>query len=419
MTDTGIKFDITPFPNYGREMVGEMDYDELQASTQALLARMKPADPDCDPISVPIYNSAVYRITSLKQFTEIFSKGKFIYQRCRNPTTASAEVVVNEMEGGKGALVFASGLTAMFSVLYCFLKTGDHIIVQFPIYCEVLLFVRETLSKFGVEHTFVQSGSSIDDIEKLIKSNTRMIIVESPCNVDLSIADFTEIGKLKKLHPNILTVVDSTFGTPCLQQPIKLGFDFSVQSCTKYMGGHNDIIAGSVTCGDLEHWKSLKNYATGTGVPLHPYDSYLLIRGLKTLSLRMERISDSAQMIAEFLEKHPKVKSVVYPGLKSHPQHEIAKKQMKRFGGMMYFDVEHAHIVNALCEKVKVIVYAPSLGGCESFMIPGATMVFPIPIVTAEEQKRANMHEGLVRLNVGIEDPKDLIRDLAQALDQV
>jgi len=314
--------------------------------------------------------------------------------------------------------LFSSGLAAINAVFLSFLKCGDHLIYPKPCYSGTFEFIKNTLEKFGVETDTIPAGASIEEYKKLIKSNTRMLYAETPCNPTMAITDLASLGALAKSHPQIVTAVDATFASPYLQQSLKLGMNISIHSCTKYLGGHTDLIGGAVTVDNVQLWKRLKVHSASTGALLAPFDSYLLYRGLKTLPLRVERHCKNAMAVATFLEKHPKVSKVWYPGLASHPHHNIAKKQMKDFGGMISFELPTLEQASRLVENLKIINLAVSLGGVESLIEHPATMTHGKMLMSDAERLEGNITDGLIRFSVGLEDEQDLINDLKQALDK-
>jgi len=405
-----------PAENETRTKLGER-FDNLHMNTKLLCTRTTVPGADVDPVAVPIYHTSVYRNSSVQHYLDILNEKGYIYQRLGNPTTETAETIINELEAGQGCLMFTSGLAAVTSCLLCYLKSGDHLICQTPCYSGTMEFVKLTLQKFGVEVDWVRAGSPVEEYAKLVKPNTKMLYGETPSNPDMAVLDLISFGKLGKSLPNkVLTIVDGTFASPYLQQPIKYGVDISIHSCSKYLGGHTDIIGGCATFGDVQLWKEMKSFQATNGSAHAPFDSYLLVRGLKTLSLRMVQHCNNALALAKFLESNPKVKKVYYPGLASHPQHEIAKKQMSSYGGMISFEMETLQAAKTLVENVKVINLAVSLGGPESLIEHPATMTHGPMLISEAERRRSGIEDGLIRLSVGLEDIEDLKFDLAQAL---
>jgi cystathionine beta-lyase/cystathionine gamma-synthase len=393
-------------------------HKKMHIDSRVVSARLPPINTAThgEPLTVPIYNSSVFRNTSTQQYTDIVKNGGYIYQRLGNPTNETAELIINEMERGAGTIVYNSGLAAVNAVLLCFLKAGDHIVCQGPCYSGTAKFIGETLTRFGVTVTWVLAGSDISAYEKAITKNTKLLLAETPGNPTMAITDLSAFGALGAKH-NVLTVVDGTFASPIAQQPITHGVDFSVHSCSKYMGGHTDLIAGCVTVAKIEHWTALKEHLATTGSTLSAMDASMLIRGLKTLPLRLPRHSDSAMKVATFLEGNKKVKCVYYPGLASHPQHKLAMKQMQHTGGMICFEMKTKEAAKTVVEACRLINLAVSLGGTESLIEHPATMTHG-PLFMAKGDD-SHVCEGLIRLSIGLEHADDLISDLAQALEKV
>jgi cystathionine beta-lyase/cystathionine gamma-synthase len=404
-----------PAENKARTKLGDR-FDNLHIDTKLLCTRITVPGADVDPVAVPIYHTSVYRNSSVQHYLDILQEKGYIYQRLGNPTTETAETIINELEGGQGCIMFTSGLAAITSSLLCFLKSGDHLICQAPCYSGTTEFVKLTLQKFGVQVDWVKAGAPVSEYAKLVKPNTTMLYCETPCNPDMAVVDLIEFGKLGKSLPNVLTVVDGTFASPYVQQPIKLGVDISIHSCSKYLGGHTDIIGGCATFSQVKLWKEMKSFQATNGSSHAPFDSYLLVRGLKTLSLRMAQHCNNAMALAKFLESNPKVKKVYYPGLVSHPQHDVAKKQMSSFGGMISFEMETLEAAKTLVENVKIINLAVSLGGPESLIEHPATMTHGPMLISEADRRSSGIGDGLIRLSVGLEDIEDLKFDLAQAL---
>jgi len=289
---------------------------------------------------MPITHTSTYKMDSVDDYLRILRESGYLYGRIGNPNSDSVECAVNALEHGQGTLVFTSGMAAITTSLMCFLQAGDHVVCQNPCYSGTFDYLSKILPKFGVDTTWVPGGCDVKIYEENIKPNTKILIGEIACNPNLAVLDVEEFGKLGK-KTGILTLVDSTFASPFHLQTLKFGIDIVMHSCTKYLGGHSDLLAGCLTFSNLENWRKVKRYQAVIGVQLSPHDASLLLRGIRTLHLRMPRISSNAQILAEYLEKHPKIERVIYPGLKSHPQHDIAAKQlMKGFSGMMAIEVK-------------------------------------------------------------------------------
>ncbi|XP_064632566.1 L-methionine gamma-lyase-like [Lineus longissimus] len=376
---------------------------------------------DCEPLTTPIYHSSTYKTISIDQYLGVLQNGGYIYSRLGNPTCEAAECSINALEGGAGSIVFTSGMAAITTTLIGLLSAGDHVVICEPVYSGTLVFAKGTLLRLGIEVSFIEANN-VKEYREAIKPNTKLLYAEVPRNPTIDVLDLEEFGKLGKDHPNLVTFVDCTFASPYLQQPIKYGIDISMHSCTKYLGGHSDLLGGCLTLRTVELWKKIKVIAVTMGATLSPWDASLLIRGIKTLPIRMQRISSTALKLATFLEKHPKIARVHYPGLPSDPSHEIAKRQMspKGFGGMISFEIKGGiEAGKTLVEGVKLIHLAVSLGGVESLIEHPATMTHGSMVMSDEERRTGRITPGLIRFSVGLEDPDDLQKDLAQALSKV
>ncbi|UMM10265.1 hypothetical protein L5515_000122 [Caenorhabditis briggsae] len=403
--------------NDAKERLGER-FSQLHLDTKILASHAKPL-PNADPVVVPIYHSSTYRFKTIAQFDEPNHGSNFVYRRCGNPTTENVEVVINEIEGGAGSLLYNSGLAAINAVFWEFLGAGTHLICMSPIYSGTSSFINETLKRFGVKVTFLdveKEKNFAEAVEKSIRPNTKMIYFETIANPTMAVPDVLGTLKVAEKH-KILTCIDATFSSPYLIQPLSLGADISLHSCSKYIGGHTDVIAGVVTVANYDNWKRLKLQQLTTGSSLSPYDAALLTRGLKTLALRMKQISENALEIAKFLESHLKVTRVYYPGLESHPQHKYAKEVMNKFSGMIAFDVGSAENAIKLVESLKLIVHAVSLGGTESLIEHPLSMSHGKQLL--RDENGPSVAPGLLRFSVGIENVEDIIGDLKQALAQL
>ncbi|CAL2030076.1 unnamed protein product [Caenorhabditis brenneri] len=410
-------FDWPVGNNEAKERLGER-FSSLHLDTKISASHAKPLA-NADPVVVPIYHSSTYRFKTIDQFSEPNHGSNFVYRRCGNPTTENVEVVINEIEGGAGSLLYNSGLAAISAVFLEFLGSGSHLISMSPIYSGTSSFINETLKRFGVEVTFVDVEKEEDfakAVENAIRSNTKLIYFETIANPTMAVPDVLGTIEVAKKH-KIRTCIDATFSSPYNIQPLGLGADISLHSCSKYIGGHTDVIAGVVTVASYDDWKRLKLQQLTTGSSLSPYDAALLTRGLKTLALRVDRISENAQKTAEFLESHPKVTRVFYPGLPSHPQHKYAKQVMKQFSGMIAFDVGTAENAIKLVESLKLIIHAVSLGGTESLIEHPLSMSHGKQLL--RDADGPTVAPGLLRFSVGIENVSDIIADLKAALDQL
>ena len=313
--------------------------DVSKLSIDTIATATKSVNPIAEPLVPPISHSSTYKIQTVDDYLRILEEYGYIYSRLGNPNSDAVECAINALEEGAGTLVFSSGMAAISAAFICFLQAGDHVVCQSPCYSGTFDMLDKILNKFGVDTTWVQSGCDVSEYEKHIKPNTKLLYGETPCNPNMTLVDLEAFGKLGQ-NRGILTMVDGTFASPICQQTIKFGIDVSMHSCTKYLGGHSDLIAGSLTFRDVKHWKAMKRYQSTLGAQLSPHDGSLLYRGIKTIHIRMPRHSSNAMKIASFLEKHPKVEYVLYPGLPSHPQHEVAKRQMKGFSGIVVVDIK-------------------------------------------------------------------------------
>ena len=351
--------------------------------------------------SSPILPSTAYQYVGVD---------KYFYPRYFNvPNHEAIEKKIAELEGAERGMVFSSGMAATMSILLSFLKSGDHVLLQKDIYGGTHDSVSKELTRLGIEVTF--SHSDAESIKSNIKVNTQVIFIESPSNPLLKITDIEAIASIAKAH-NIISVIDNTFASPINQNPHQLGIGIVMHSATKYLGGHSDISAGAATM-SAKHFDQLRETALHLGGNLDVQAAWLLERSMKTLQVRVERQNSNAQSIAEFLSEHPNISSVHYPGLKTHPLHEIAEKQMNGFGGMLAFEVKGDP--DNFVQQLKVISPAMSLGGVES------TVTSPTQTsharISAEQRKELGISDQLLRLSVGIEDVNDLINDLKQALE--
>lgn len=369
-----------------------------------------PCDPHTGALSVPIYQTSTF-----VQEAPGVNRG-YDYARSNNPTRAALENLVASLEKGAIAAAFGSGLAAIDAVVKL-LKTGDEIIAVDDIYGGAFRLFTQVYEKFGIKVTYVDT-SKPEDVFQAITANTKLIWLETPTNPTLKISDIRAIANIAKAH-SCLLCVDNTFASPALQQPITLGADIVVHSATKYLGGHSDLIAGIVVTKTKELGEKIRFFQNATGAILGPFDSWLVIRGLETLHLRIKQHCNNAQAVAEFLEKHPTVDKVFYPGLPSHPHYDIATQQSNGYGGIVSFTLKNDTAAAAI-QFVTATHYfklAESLGGIKSLVSHPATMTHKsIPAAT---RKAAGVSDSLIRLSVGLEESADLIEDLQQAFQHL
>jgi len=379
-------------------------------STATQLIHSIPVDEQTGAISVPIYQTSTF-----VQEAPGVNKG-YDYARTGNPTRATLETIIAQLENGSVGVAFASGLAAIDAVLKL-LKAGDEIVAVDDIYGGAFRLFTHVYEKFGIKVTYVDSTNA-ENVFNAVNEKTKLIWIETPTNPTLKISDIAAIAKIAKAN-RCLLCVDNTFASPALQQPLSLGADIVVHSATKYLGGHSDLIAGLVVTKDEELGAKIKFIQNASGAVLSPFDSWLVIRGIETLHLRVKQHCINALEVARFLETHPAVAKVYYPGLSTHHNHSIAAQQSKGFGGVVSFvlknDTEDAAV--KLVTATQYFKLAESLGGVKSLLCHPANMTHKS--IPAEKRRAAGVADSLVRLSVGLEDAADLIKDLEQALDKV
>lgn len=339
------------------------------------------------------------------------------YSRCGNPTRQCLEECLASLESAKYALTFSSGLGATTTLMFM-LKSGDHILSIDDVYGGTGRLFRRCMAQMGVESSFVDMSTNPNTVVEHIRPTTRLVWIETPTNPLLKIADIERIAKLvHERDPSIMVLVDNTFATAFYQQPLKLGADFVLHSLTKYMNGHSDVVMGCLMMNSEEHYKQLSFLQYAIGAVPSPFDCYLVNRGLKTLAVRMRQHMTSGLAVAEFLEKHPNVESVLYPPLKSHPQHDLYKKQMTGFGGMIsvYLKGDQVEKSKKFLKKLQLFTTAESLGGYESLVELPAVMTHAS--VPEDHRRKLGITDGLIRISVGLENTQDLINDIEQALE--
>ena len=377
-------------------------------STRAIHAGQH-LDPTTGALHVPIYQTSTFG-----QEAPGVNQG-YVYARTGNPIRTALEECLASLEEAKFGVSFASGMSAINNVLNL-LQSGDHVVTCQDLYGGAYRMFTKLYSKFGVKFTFVDA-TSLEAIEKAFTPQTKMLWLETPSNPLLQITDLEGAAKIARKH-KALTVVDNTFASPYLQSPLKLGTDIIVHSTTKYINGHSDVLGGCVITDTPELGEQLQFFQNCVGSVPAPMDCFLTLRGVKTLPVRMDRHCDNAEKVAEFLKKHPKVNKVHFPGLPDHPGHAVAKRQMKRFGAMLSFELKaDAEAAKRFTSNVELWTLAESLGGVKSLLCHPPTMTHAA--VEPEVRREVGIADGLIRLSVGIEDVRDLIRDLEQALEKV
>ncbi len=365
-------------------------------------------------ISPPIFQTTTFSAENAEHFYEMATQPRHaeFYTRYGNPNHQQVEATVAALENGEAALVTSSGIGAIYAAVMSQLQSGDHIIAQRNHYAATTVLFRDILPRFQIETTFVDNTNN-DEFVAALRPNTKLLYVETPTNPLMQLTDLRAIAALARQH-NLRTMVDNTFATPLNQRPLDLGCDVVLHSATKYIGGHHDVTAGMIV-GSKELIEQIWRFALVSGSVSSPFDSWLLLRGLRTLGLRVERHNQNALALAQFLESHPKIERVYYPGLISHPQHELAKAQMHGFTGMLSVDVKGGYAgAEKMIASLKLAIRAASLGGFETLVVHPAAM-WSLQL-TPEQQRATGISESLVRISVGLEDTPDIIADFEQAL---
>ncbi len=383
-----------------------MQENNYKFGTKAIHAGVEP-DPTTGAIMTPIYQTSTFKQNKVGQH-----KG-YAYSRTLNPTRHTLENALAELENAKYGACFGSGLAAIDAVLKMF-GPGDEVITTDDLYGGSYRIFTNIFAKFGIKFHFIKMAD-LASLENTINENTKLIWIETPTNPMMNIIDIEAVAKIAK-KSDIILGVDNTFATPYLQNPIDLGADLVMHSVTKYLGGHSDVVMGAIVTDNKKIADEIYRIQNSSGGITGPMDSFLVLRGIKTLHLRMQRHCENGEKLAHYLKDHPKVDKVYWPGFEDHPNHDIAKKQMRGFGGMISFSlkgdkVEEAH---AIMEKFKIFTLAESLGGVESLTCHPATMTHAA--LPAKDRKEAGIVDSLIRLSVGVEDAEDLMNDLKQAL---
>jgi cystathionine beta-lyase/cystathionine gamma-synthase len=379
----------------------------MKFGTKAIHGGLHP-DASTGAIMTPIYQTSTY------VQEEIGVHKGYQYSRSKNPTRSALESNLAVLENGKFGAAFGSGMAAIDCVIKM-LNPGDEVICTSDIYGGTYRIFKTIFEKYGIKFHFVDM-INLDEVTKKINTKTKLLWVETPTNPTMQIIDIEEMSKIAKSN-NILLAVDNTFATPYLQTPLDLGADIVMHSATKYLGGHSDVVIGALVVNDNKIADEMYRIQNSSGAICGPMDAFLVLRGIKTLHLRMRQHCENGTVIAHFLQKHPKVARVYWPGFENHPNHEIAKKQMKDFGGMISFSLKNDKLEDALevVKKVKIFALAESLGGVESLIGHPATMTHAS--IPKEERKLIGISDSLIRLSIGIEDVEDLLEDLKNALD--
>lgn len=393
-----------------------MDSKDLGFESRLIHAGM--FDDQFGSATVPIYQTSTFKFKNADHGAACFAgeSDGYIYTRINNPTIDSLEKLVTALENGYRGIAVSSGMGAVNTIYSALLKPGDHMISTAAVYGPSRVVMEKHYSKYGIESTYVDT-SDVRQIREAIKPNTRMLYVETPANPTIDITDLQKVVEIAKEF-NLVTVADNTFCSPYLQKPLDYGFDVVFHSITKFLNGHADIVGGIIVTREKEIHDILRPMMINMGCNMDPHQAYMVIRGLKTLSIRMDRSQENAMKVASFLEQHPKVEWVKYPGLPSHPQYELAQKQMKGPGAMISFEMKGGiEAGKSLMNNVNLCILAVSLGGVESLIQHPASMTHSKMDKNARES--SGITDGLVRFSVGIENVEDIIADLSQALDQV
>ncbi len=355
-------------------------------------------------VNVPIYQTSTYKQSALGEF-------KWEYSRTGNPTRAALEALIAELEGGKAGFAFASGMAAISAVLSLF-KTGDRVLISSNVYGGTFRVLDKVFNNFGISYS-IEDTTDLEALEDNITDDVKAILVESPANPLLTVTDLAAVASIAKKH-GILSIVDNTFMTPYLQRPISLGADIVIHSATKYLGGHSDVVSGLVVVNDDELAKHIAFIQNSTGAVLGPFDSFLLIRGIKTLAVRLDRHVENAEKAAGFLSGHKAVKKVYYPGLPDARGYEINKRQAKNGGAMISFELYENYDIKKFFKALKLVQLAESLGGVESLVCHPATMTHAA--IPYEVRQKIGITDGLIRLSIGIENINDILADIDLAI---
>lgn len=407
---------ITTYGNLNNHKSNQMNTKDKGINTKLIHAGA--FDDEFGSATVPIYQTSTFKFRSAQHGADCFS-GKsdgYIYTRIANPTIRAFEQNVAELENGCDGIATSSGMAAVTSVLMALLGGGSHIVSSDAVYGPVRGLIETDLSRFHVDSTFVNT-SDLDAVKAAIRPETRVLYVETPANPTMNVTDLAACHRLAKEH-GLLLVVDNTFCSPYLQKPLDLGADVVLHSITKFINGHADIVGGVVVAKDPEIYKKIRHMMVYLGCNMDPTQAFMVMRGIKTLGIRIERAQENAMAIARYLERHPKVAWIMYPGLESHPQYDLVKRQMRGAGSMMSFGLKGSYEAGRkLMDNVHLALLAVSLGGVETLIQHPASMTHAA--VSSDDKLKAGITDDLVRFSVGIEDVEDIIHDLAQALDGI
>lgn len=399
-----------------KEKFDPLELAKLEGLQSKSVYAAKPLN-NTSAISPPIWQTTTFSAETAEDFAEVATATKpaEFYTRNGNPNHAMVEATLAALECGEAAQVFSSGMGAIFAAMGCLLESGDHVVAQRNHYAGATTLMKEFLPRWGIEITYVDQTNN-DEFASAVRPNTKLIYVETPVNPLMQITDLRFIVELAR-ERGVTTICDNTFATPINQRPLELGVDAVIHSATKYIGGHHDVTAGALV-GSKEFVERVWRFALVAGATLSPFDGWLLLRGLRTLGLRVERHNQNGMALAKFFEHHPKVAKVYYPGLESHPQHELAKSQMSGFTGMLSVELRGGYAAaDKFISSLKLATRAASLGGFETLVVHPASM-WSLQL-SQELRESTGINEGLVRISVGLEDEIDMLRDFERALAEV
>jgi cystathionine beta-lyase/cystathionine gamma-synthase len=385
-------------------------------STRAVRAG-ETVDSQSGSVVTPIYETSVFAFASTRELIDAVTEksDRDVYTRWSNPTITAAEKKIADLEGAEDCALFSSGMAAISSSIISLVSRGDHIVSVRDLYGGTVGLFSDLMARFGVETTFVEP-TDVSEIKSAVRDNTRILYVETPTNPTLKLVDLEKVAEIAGQR-GAKVLVDSTFASPYNQQPLKFGCSLALHSATKYLAGHNDVTAGAVA-GLRKLVEPIKKLRRTLGGVLDPHAAWLLSRGMKTLALRMERHNSNGQNVAEYLQSHPKVSTVHYPGLSTHPQHALAKRQMKGFGGVVSFELKgDLNFTIRFVDNLKLALLGASLGGAETLVSQPSTASHYF--MDPEERRKAGISDSLVRLSLGIEDAEDIVSDIEQALEKV